>query len=158
MAVILLIVHIRTTGIQNSETAGEVPQGISDVVLGQDVQHIAEPFQKHVMRSLVIATAFAAMDPDSLFRQIDPRFVMPFQLCSAPLVSVSFRIRPDRQLELPELPPDLPEGEVELILLYERERVTEAVPPLSPLCWPTLDGGKYLGGTLRREEIYDNQR
>ena len=70
-------------------------------------------------------------------------------------IKLKGRIRPDRQLELPELPPELPEGEVELILLFEREPATEAVQPLSPLCWPVLDGGKYLGGTLGRDEIYD---
>ena len=58
--------------------------------------------------------------------------------------------------QLPELPPELPEGEVELILLYVREPTTETVLPLSPLSWPVLDGGEYLGGTLRREEIYDD--
>jgi prevent-host-death family protein len=27
---------------------------------------------------------------------------------------------------------------------------------LSPLKWPTLEGGRYLGGTLNREELYDD--
>ena len=71
-------------------------------------------------------------------------------------VKLKGRIRSDRQLELPELPPDLPEGEVELILLYERKPTGEQIKPLSPLLWPALDGGKYLGGTLRREDIYDD--
>jgi hypothetical protein len=66
------------------------------------------------------------------------------------------RVRSDRQLELPELPPELPEGEVELILLYERKPLTESVPPLSPLLWPALDGGQYIGGDLSREDIYDD--
>ena len=66
------------------------------------------------------------------------------------------KVRPDRQLELPELPLGVPEGEVELILLYERRPDREKAKPLSPLSWPTLDGGKYLGGTLRREDIYDD--
>jgi hypothetical protein len=63
-------------------------------------------------------------------------------------------IRPDRQLELPRLPPGLPEGEVELILLYEKKPARGEGIPLSPLTWPVLDGGSYLGGTLRREELY----
>ena len=64
-------------------------------------------------------------------------------------------IKPGRKLELPELPPELPEGEVEVILLYEK-RAKEGRVPLSPLKWPALDGGRYLGGTLRREELYDD--
>lgn len=71
-------------------------------------------------------------------------------------VKLRGRIRPDRRLELPELPPDLPEGEVELILLYERKPTREQTKPFSPLLWPTLDGGKYLGGKMRREDIYDD--
>jgi hypothetical protein len=64
-------------------------------------------------------------------------------------------VNPGRELELPELPPDLPEGEVEVILLYEK-RAKEGIAPLSPLEWPALNGGRYLGGTLRREELYDD--
>lgn len=71
-------------------------------------------------------------------------------------VRLKGRIRPDRQLELPELPSELPEGEVELILLYERKPLKESLPPLSPLLWPALDGGTYIGGDLSREEIYDD--
>ena len=71
-------------------------------------------------------------------------------------VKLKGRIRPDRQLEVQELPPELPEGEVELILLYERRRSTEPTKPLSPLLWPSLDGARYTGGQLRREEIYDD--
>lgn len=59
------------------------------------------------------------------------------------------RVRPDGQLELPVLPAELPEGEVELILLYEKKPMARP----SPLSWPSLDGGRYLKETLRREEI-----
>ncbi len=69
-------------------------------------------------------------------------------------IKLKGRIQPNRQLELPRLPPGLPEGEVELILLYERTPGKEDETPPSPLTWPTLDGGRYLGGALRREEIY----
>ena len=69
-------------------------------------------------------------------------------------IKLKGRIQPDRQLELAGLSPELPEGEVELILLYERKRLNEKIALLSPLSWPALDGGRYLGGTLRREEIY----
>jgi hypothetical protein len=64
-------------------------------------------------------------------------------------------VKPGRELELPELPPDLPEGEVEVILLYEK-RAKEGITPLFPLKWPALNGGRYLGGALRREELYDD--
>jgi hypothetical protein len=69
-------------------------------------------------------------------------------------IKLKGRIQPDRRLELPRLPPGLPEGEVELILLYERKPTGEDKTSLSPLAWPFLDGGQYLGGTLRREELY----
>jgi hypothetical protein len=70
-------------------------------------------------------------------------------------VRLKGRIRSDRQLELIDTPPDLPEGEVELILLYERKPL-KSVPALSPLLWPVLDGGTYTGGNLSREKIYDD--
>lgn len=40
----------------------------------------------------------------------------------------------------------------EALAEYERrETIT-----LSPLNWPALDGGQYMGGTLRREQLYDD--
>jgi hypothetical protein len=72
------------------------------------------------------------------------------------VIRLKGRIQPDRQLELPGLPTELPEGEVELILLYERKQLNEEAALVSPLAWPVLDGGRYLGETLRREEIYDD--
>ena len=44
---------------------------------------------------------------------------------------------------------------MELIVLYEREHWSEEITPLSPPSWPLLDGGRYLGGTLRRDELYN---
>jgi len=68
-------------------------------------------------------------------------------------IKLKGRIQSNRQLELPRLPPELPEGEVELILLYERKPATRKEQKLSsPLTWPVLDGGRYLGGMLRRED------
>ena len=40
-------------------------------------------------------------------------------------IKIKGRIQPNRQLELPTLPPELPEGEVKVILLYERKPVGE---------------------------------
>lgn len=71
-------------------------------------------------------------------------------------IKLKGRVRPDRRLEVPTLPPELPEGEVELILLYEREQANAQPTALSPLSWPVFKGGRYLGGALRREEFYDN--
>ena len=65
-------------------------------------------------------------------------------------------VKPGRQLELPKLPPELPEGEVEVILLYQRRQGEGEIVPSSPMAWPSLDGGRYLGGKLRREELYDD--
>lgn len=72
-------------------------------------------------------------------------------------VRLKGRIAPKGNLELLEPMPALPEGEVELILLYPVSP-TESTQGrvLSPLEWPVLDGGRYLGGSLRREEIYDD--
>lgn len=55
-----------------------------------------------------------------------------------------------RQFELPMLIPGLPEGEEGLIRPYEKR------PAISALAWPVLNGGRYRGGTLRREELYDD--
>ena len=69
-------------------------------------------------------------------------------------VRLKGRIGPDRKLEITENTAELPEGEVEIILLYPKGGKTpELLPPLE---WPALNGGKYLGGSLRREEIYDD--
>ncbi len=65
-------------------------------------------------------------------------------------------IKSDRQLTLPKLPTELPEGEVEIILLYERKPVNRQIATLTPLNWPVLEGGQYLGGALRREELYND--
>ncbi|MBM3239300.1 hypothetical protein FJZ31_23655 [Candidatus Poribacteria bacterium] len=62
----------------------------------------------------------------------------------------------DRKLEILEEPIELPEGEVEVIVFYPQTQSFKKIERPSPLTWPTLDGGRYLGGTLRREEIYNN--
>ena len=62
----------------------------------------------------------------------------------------------DGKLEIIEESVELPEGEVEVIVLYPQPLPFKKLELPSPLTWPTLNGGRYLGGTLRREEIYNN--
>ena len=63
-------------------------------------------------------------------------------------------IGPDRKLEITESPDELPEGDVEIILLYPNSQSDRKPKRPSPSTWPVLNGGRYLGGTLSREEIY----
>ena len=69
-------------------------------------------------------------------------------------IKLKGHIGPDRKLEIIEGSMDLPEGDVEVILLYLKKHSDEKFECLSPLAWPTLNGGRYLGGALRRAEIY----
>lgn len=70
-------------------------------------------------------------------------------------VKVKARIGSDAKLELLEPIPQLPRGDVELILIFTRN-IARPIKPLSPAQWPVLHGGRYLGGTLRRSEIYSD--
>ena len=66
-------------------------------------------------------------------------------------------VGPDRKLTITESPSELPEGNVDVILLYPRgENNKRTRSLLHPSMWPTLDGRQYLGGTLSREEIYED--
>ena len=60
------------------------------------------------------------------------------------------RVR-DAHLEWVDTLPALPDGDVEVILLYQQQEKRAAIPATE---WPSLKGGKYLGGSLRREDIY----
>lgn len=71
-------------------------------------------------------------------------------------VKLKGHIGPDGRLEILDKPAELPEGEVEVIVLYSPVRSGEEATRPSPLTWPVLHGGQYLGGKLRREEIYDD--
>jgi hypothetical protein len=74
-------------------------------------------------------------------------------------VRLKGRIGHDRKLEIIENLPDLPEGDVEVILLYNKTKSNKERKPLSPLMWPVLDGGRYLGDSLCREDLYgDDER
>jgi hypothetical protein len=69
-------------------------------------------------------------------------------------IKLKGHIGPDRKLEIMDSLAELPEGDVEVILLYAQNQTHRRLEHPSPLMWPALDGGRYLGGTLRREEIY----
>lgn len=71
-------------------------------------------------------------------------------------IKLKGHIGSDRKLEITESLVGLPEGDVEIILLYPQNGPDRKSERPSPLTWPTLDGGRYLGGTSRREEIYSN--
>jgi hypothetical protein len=66
------------------------------------------------------------------------------------------KIDSNAQVVILEAPDNLPVGDVEVILLYEQVALPQEPVGLSPLDWPSLDGGQYLGGMLTREEIYDD--
>ena len=65
-------------------------------------------------------------------------------------IKLKARIR-DARLEWLAGPPDLPDGEVEVILLYQPDGA-QAVRLATE--WPALEGGEYRGGSLNREELY----
>ena len=71
-------------------------------------------------------------------------------------IKLKGHIGPDRKLEIIEELTELPEGDVEVILLYSQKLSDGETKFSSPLKWPALDGGNYLGGSLCREEIYGN--
>ncbi len=70
-------------------------------------------------------------------------------------IKLKAHVGEDARLEWLEPLPPLPQGEVEVIFLYENPLPTAEERP-SPAEWPVLKGGKYLGGSLRREDIYDD--
>ena len=70
-------------------------------------------------------------------------------------IKVRARIGPNAKLELLEPLYDLPEGNIEVILLFTR-KPAQPTRPVPVAQWPTLKGGHYLGGSLRRSEIYSD--
>jgi len=71
-------------------------------------------------------------------------------------IKLKGHIGPNKKLEIIESPVGLPEGNVEIIVLYPQPEYDKTQKRPSPLIWPTLNGGRYLGGALRREEIYSD--
>jgi hypothetical protein len=71
-------------------------------------------------------------------------------------ITLKARIRPDTTLEWLEPFPNLPPGDIEVIVRYHyRQKQPQKV--LMPDQWPVLHGGHYLGGSLRREEMYGDE-
>jgi len=73
-------------------------------------------------------------------------------------IKLKGRIGPDRRIEITEGPAELPEGEVEVIVLYRTEILPSPKGPAERpvLTLPARNLGRFLGGTLRREELYDD--
>ncbi len=71
-------------------------------------------------------------------------------------IKLKGHIGPDQKLEITENQVELPEGDVEVIVLYSQDQSDRRAGRPSPLVWPKLDGGRYLGNSLRREEIYND--
>jgi hypothetical protein len=83
--------------------------------------------------------------------------MMDMQEATLKAIRLKGHIGSDRKLEITEDSVELPEGDVEVILLYGES--VKGVGRPSPSTLPTLNGKRYLGGSLRREEIYgDNGR
>jgi hypothetical protein len=71
-------------------------------------------------------------------------------------VTLKARVDADHKLIWVEPLPSLREGEVEVIVRYQQQVIRRRTHTATSL--PVLDGRRYLGGTLRREEIYDDAR
>lgn len=73
------------------------------------------------------------------------------------MLKLKARIGTNSTLELLDPIPKMPPGEVEIIVLYKYQQdINIKKKPLPVDQWPTLNGGTYLGGSLRREDIYDD--
>lgn len=67
-------------------------------------------------------------------------------------IKLKGRVDPDQKLVILKDAIELPEGDVEIILIYDQS--INDPKRHSIMALPTLDGKRYLGGSLRREEIY----
>jgi hypothetical protein len=71
-------------------------------------------------------------------------------------ITLKARVGPDHQLVWVDPLPLLKEGEVKVTLHYPTKAARKAARAVPAL--PVLDGKRYLGGMIRREEIYDDAR
>lgn len=69
-------------------------------------------------------------------------------------IGLKGHVGPNRKLEITENAAELPEGDVEVLLLYPHDQPKGKRKIPSPLTWPTLNGGRYLGKFLRRKDLY----
>lgn len=69
-------------------------------------------------------------------------------------------VRPDGTVDWPDLPEDLPPGEIEITVQYSspEESAPEEAPEGDQLAteWPRLKGGRWKGKSLRRTDLYDH--
>ncbi|PSQ66109.1 MAG: hypothetical protein BRD53_00895 [Bacteroidetes bacterium SW_7_64_58] len=69
-------------------------------------------------------------------------------------------IRPDGTVEWPDLPEELPPGEIEVTVRYSsfEESDSDEDRGEDPLAtdWPRLEGGRWKGKSLHRTDLYDD--
>lgn len=69
-------------------------------------------------------------------------------------------VRPEGTVEWPDLPEDLPPGEIEITVRYSstEESVSDEDREEDQLAteWPRLKGGRWKGESLRRTDLYDD--
>ena len=67
-------------------------------------------------------------------------------------------IRPDGTVEWPDLPEDLPPGEIEITVQHSSTEESEEGHEKDQLAteWPRLKGGRGKGKSLRRSDLYDD--
>src|SRR6266700_1445473 len=93
MSVPVLINHIVTPGIQDAEITIKIPDGKPDTMTAKNIQYIAEPGQKNIMRCFIPASTFSAMHAHTLLYKICPGFVIFFQHVTAQVL-ITYLSRP----------------------------------------------------------------
>ena len=79
MAVPVFVGDVGAVGIEDAEVASEVPDAEADLVLSEDIQHVAEPGEKHGVGRAVPAATLAAMHAHAFCYKIDPWFITELQ-------------------------------------------------------------------------------
>lgn len=77
------------------------------------------------------------------------------------MLKLTAHVRADGTVEWPDLPDDLPPGEVEIIFRYRAGNSTsvreEKQPqPRRATDWPRLRGGRWKKTSLRRSDLYED--
>ena len=63
----ILVIRVLPAGVQDAEVAAEIPQSITNIVAGQDIEHILEPGEEDLVRGFVPASALTAVDANAAF-------------------------------------------------------------------------------------------